>query len=321
MEAFSKKGYRVVVVATVLSGFDVERTVPEGVEFVDWSIKKAGMNPFADIGALWRLWVLLTQIRPHIVFSHTAKAVILGLIVSYCRGVPRRTAMIPGLGYAFAEGSGARRRIARAIATWGYRAALSNAHTVIFQNEDDRQRLISLGVLRKSVPSFIVRGSGIDMERFPDAPHPPGPPVFLMVARLLKDKGVYEFVAAARKVKCKVPEARFVLVGGGDANPSSVSQSEVEEWVREGVVEARGHLENTQPEYAACHVFVLPSYYMEGCPRVNLEAMSTGRAIITTDWVGCRETVRHGENGILVAPRDVDALAGAMLAIALIRPL
>jgi glycosyltransferase involved in cell wall biosynthesis len=134
-----------------------------------------------------------------------------------------------------------------------------------------------------------------------------------MVARLLREKGVYDFVEAARLVRRALPEARFVLVGAADTNPSAVSADELARWEAEGVVEVRGRLEDPRPAYAEAHVFVLPSFYREGTPRTNLEAMAMGRAVITTDAPGCRETVRPGETGLLVPMRDPAALATAMI--------
>jgi glycosyltransferase involved in cell wall biosynthesis len=141
---------------------------------------------------------------------------------------------------------------------------------------------------------------------------PEGPTTFLMIARLLRDKGVYEYVEAARQVKRAQPEARFVLVGPFDPNPAAVKPAEVEAWVREGVIEYGGAVDDVRPHIAACHVFVLPSYYGEGVPRSTLEAMAMGRPVITTDSPGCRETVVHGSNGVLVRARASDDLARAM---------
>jgi glycosyltransferase involved in cell wall biosynthesis len=161
----------------------------------------------------------------------------------------------------------------------------------------------------------VVNGSGVDMTRFVPAELPDGPTTFLFVARLLRDKGVHEFVEAARIVKAAAPETRFVLVGAADTNPTAVSSDVLKAWEAEGVVEIRGHVADTRAAYAECHVFVLPSY-REGTPRTNLEAMATARAIITTDVPGCRATVTEGLNGLLTPPRDARALADAMLRLA-----
>lgn len=315
MRAFLSRSYRVVAVAAVIGDFDATVFEDMGVTFRSWPLKKAALDPVADLGPVVSLWNILRQERPDVLFAHTIKAVIYGLVLARLAGVPRRTAMIPGLGYAFTEGGGWKRRIVRAIARIGYRVALSGAHQVIFQNADDREALRLQGALPPGVPTGLVNGSGVDMNCFVPAPWPAGPPTFLMVARLLRDKGVYDYVEAARIVRRAVPDARFVLVGAADSNPAAVGQDEVDGWVAEGLIDAQGHVADTRAAYASCHVFVLPSY-REGTPRTNLEAMAMARAIITTDAPGCRETVVDGENGRLVPVRDHDALAEAMTALA-----
>lgn len=315
MRAFQSRGYRVVAVAAVIGDFEATVFGDMGVTFRSWPLKKAALDPVADIGPVVSLWTILRQERPDVLFAHTIKPVIYGLMLARLAGVPRRTAMIPGLGYAFTEGGGWKRRIVRAVARIGYRFALSAAHRVIFQNADDRDALRLQGALPPGIPTGLVNGSGVDMDRFVPAPWPDGPPTFLMVARLLRDKGVYEYVEAARIVRGAVPDARFVLVGAADSNPAAVGQDEVDGWVAEGLIEARGHVADPRAAYAACHVFVLPSY-REGTPRTNLEAMAMARAIITTDAPGCRETVIDGHSGRLVAVRDHQALAEAMTSLA-----
>ena len=317
MAWFRDCGYRVVAVAAVLGDFDPGVFEPMGVTFRAWPLSKAGLDPLADLGPVLALWRIMRRDKPDILFAHTIKAVIYGVIVASLAGVRRRTVMIPGLGYAFTEGGGGlKRRVVGRLARIGYRAALDHAQMVIFQNEDDRETLRRAGALSAATLTGLVNGSGVDMSRFTPGPWPSGPPAFLMIARLLKDKGVYEYVEAARRVKSAIPDTRFVLAGGTDTNPAAVPQGQIDAWVAEGLIEARGHVRDPRPDFAACHVFVLPSYYREGCPRVNLEAMAMGRAIITTDWVGCRETVTDGLNGLLVPARDPQALSDAMLAMA-----
>lgn len=317
MTVFKTRGYRVVAVAPVVGDFDSSLFEGIGVEFKPWSLKGSGLNPLSDLLPILLLWRIIRDVRPGILFAHTAKAVIYGLIVSWLAGVPRRVAMIPGLGYAFSSGGEGKRKFSEAIATLGYRAALARAHMVIFQNHDDLNMLRAKGVLSPTAAVGVVNGSGVDMDRFDMAPWPAGPPSFLMLARLLKDKGVLQFVEAARIVRRTVPDARFVLAGGTYPNPSAISQKQIDEWVSEGLIEAPGQLKDPKAAFAACHVFVLPSFYGEGCPRVNLEAMSMGRAIVTTDSVGCRDTVDDGVNGLLVPPRDSQSLATALLTLAL----
>lgn len=316
MQDFRARGWRVLAVAAPLDGFDPARFSDLGVEFQSWPLAKAALDPLADIGPVLALWRLLRRERPNVIFAHTIKAVIYGLILARLTGVRRRTAMIPGLGYAFTAGGGLKRRIIGLIGRLGYRAALGGAQMVVFQNPDDRDLLRATGALPAATPTGLVNGSGVDMERYAPGPWPDGPPRFVMIARLLRDKGVHEFVEAARRVRAHLPDARFVLVGGTDPNPAAVPQPQIDAWVAEGLIEARGRIPDPRAEIAAAHVAVLPSYYREGCPRVNLEAMAMARPLITTDWVGCRETVEPGVNGLMVPVRDAPALADAMLALA-----
>lgn len=316
MLKIQQRGYRVVVVATALPGFKLADYDIEQVEFHHWPVEKAGMNLLSDLASIAFLFKLLRQHSPAVLFAHTIKPIIFGIPVAWLLGVPRRTAMIPGLGYAFGKTTRSKNGLVTAVASMGYRLALGRSHVAIFQNSEDAKTLAAFGALPRTTPVAVVNGSGVDTERFVAVPIPAGPSTFLMASRLLKEKGVYEFAEAARIVKRALPTARFVLAGAPDTNPSAVPQSAIDQWVTEGLIEARGHVKDVQPELAACSVFVLPSYYSEGCPRSNLEAMASGRPIITTDWVGCRDTVVHDLNGILVPPRDVDALASAMLSLA-----
>lgn len=276
---------------------------------------RTGLNPFADLATFLALVRLMRRVRPDVLFAHTIKPVVYGLLAARAAGVPRRVAMITGLGYAFGDGQEAKRRLARSMGALGYRSALRLAERVIFQNPDDRVLFVQRGLVsaRKAVE---VAGSGVDLAHYAPAPLPDGPVTFLMVARLLADKGVREFAAAARIVRQAHPQARFVLVGPPDPNPAAIGVEELEAWQREGAISWAGALDDVRPALAACHVFVLPSYYREGLPRSILEAMATGRAIITTDAPGCRETVVAGQNGLLVPPRDAPALAEAMLRLA-----
>jgi glycosyltransferase involved in cell wall biosynthesis len=261
---------------------------------------------------------LMRRVKPDLLFAYMIKPVVYGLIAAKIAGVQRRTAMITGLGYAFTEAPAepfaarAKRRAVHLAARGAYALALRFADTVIFQNPDDRDEFAAMGLTRGVARVGLVNGSGVDLRHFAPAPMPDGPITFLMIARLLRDKGVYEYVEAARLVKRAHPAARFVLVGPFDPNPTAVKPAEVEAWVREGVIDYQGAVDDVRPHIAACHVFVLPSYYGEGVPRTVLEAMAMGRPVITTDWRGCRDAIRHLVNGILVPVRSQTSLAAAM---------
>lgn len=282
-----------------------------GAEIVFSPLRRTSLNPLAELEAKRHWRELLASMRPDAVFASNPKPVFHVLPLAAEQGVPRRVAMITGLGYAFI-GRGMRTTLLRAIATRLYRRSMRAATAVFFQNEDDRVEFGRRGLLPQGLPVATVGGSGVDLAAFPRRDLPGGPMTFLMVARLLGDKGVREFAHAARVVRAKHPTCRFRLVGWIDGNPAAIGREELDCWVREGILESTGRLDDVREELAGCHAFVLPSY-REGMPRSTLEALATGRPIVTTDVPGCRETVIDGNNGFLVPPRDGDALAAACL--------
>lgn len=283
----------------------------KGLHVHDIPLRRAGMNPFTDVKTLLSLLSLMCRVRPEYVFAYTAKPVIYGMIVAALAKVPRRTSLITGLGYTFqGEGDNNQRFYLRMLVKRLYAFAMRRAHLVFFQNPDDQLLFHELGLLKPSTPSCVVNGSGVDITKFNVSPLPTSPH-FLLIARLLGDKGVREYVEAARLIHNKYPETTFSLVGWLDENPDTISQGELQSWIDEGIVDYLGKLEDVRPAIAASSVYVLPSY-REGTPRTVLEAMAMGRAIITTDAPGCRETVINGANGLLVPVKDVGQLACAM---------
>jgi glycosyltransferase involved in cell wall biosynthesis len=312
IEEMTARGCAVTVVGPPPTGAQSEALARLSVAFKPWRLRKTGRNPLAEAASFLALVAIVRRVRPDILFAYAIKPVIYGLWAAALSRVPRRVAMITGLGYAFIEGKGLKRRLTRLVATLAYRSALARANRVIFQNRDDEVHFRELGVVRGAERTALVAGSGVDLDAYRFEPLPPGPPSFLMVARLLRDKGVYEYAEAARLVRRQIPDARFRLAGDGDENPAAVGKAEIARWAEEGVIEPLGHLDDVRPALAACQVFVLPSY-REGLPRTALEALATGRAIVTTDVPGCRDTVEPGRNGWLAAPRDAESLARAML--------
>lgn len=282
-----------------------------GIGCHDIPLARTGLNPLADAALLTALVRLMRSRRPDVVFAYTIKSVIFGLVAAAIVGVPRRYALITGLGYAFTGPAAGKRRVIRAVASTLYRTALKRATKVFFQNPDDAALFREMGLLPAGLPVVIVNGSGVDLEQFRPAPLPSGPMRFVLVARLLSAKGIREYAAAAAIVREAHPEVEFHLVGGFDSNPDAIPQREVEAWQRTGTLICHGEVGDVRPHLAAAHVCVLPSY-REGTPRSVLEAMAMGRPIITTDAPGCRETVIDGENGFLVAPGTIEPLARAM---------
>lgn len=283
-----------------------------GVQPHSVPIARTGLNPKNDLVSFIALVRLMRHIQPTVVLAYTVKPIVWGMLAAWIAGVPRRYSMITGLGYAFTGNTTGKRRVVRLIAQALYRTALSRTHGVFFQNPDDLALFQCLKLLPRDISSTVINGSGIDLNYYPPRPLVDGPPRFLMIARLLGDKGVREYAAAASIVRRTHPNARFDLVGPLDSNPDAISATEVSRWTACGDIVWHGAQADVRPFLADSHVFVLPSY-REGTPRAVLEAMATGRPIITTDAPGCRETVTNGDNGFLVPPRNIDALSQAML--------
>jgi glycosyltransferase involved in cell wall biosynthesis len=280
---------------------------------MDYSLSRTGMNPLRDGLDMLRLALRLRRLRVDMSFAYFIKPVIYGTLAAWLAGVPRRFAMIEGLGYAFTPPDGVepwRRRFLRQMVSRMYQTGLKRAEKVFFLNDDDIAAFVSLGIV-SDAKVIKLGGIGVDLAEWQASPPIVCPVNFLLVARLLREKGILEFVQAARQVKAHYPQARFVLLGGLDPNPGGLRRQEVEAWVAEGLLEWPGHVE-VKPWLRQASVFVLPSY-REGVPRSTQEAMAMGRPVITTDAPGCRETVVAGENGFLVPVRDVAALAQCML--------
>ncbi|PKP85268.1 MAG: glycosyltransferase family 1 protein [Alphaproteobacteria bacterium HGW-Alphaproteobacteria-2] len=314
IEELLSRGHEVVTAAPGLRADGSTRDWLEerGVACQDIPLTRTGLRPDADLRTFFALYRLMRQVRPDVSLCYTVKPVVWGGLAAWCARVPRRVALITGLGYAFTgEARGKRARV-RMIVQRLYAIALRRATLVLFQNPDDRADFARWGLLPPDVPVEVVNGSGVDVEAFAPAPLPEGPLRFLLIARLLGDKGIREYVAAAARLRSRWPGAEFHLVGPPDPNPDAIAREEVERWHASGNVIWHGELEDVRPAIAAAHVYVLPSYYREGTPRTALEAMAMGRPVITTDTPGCRETVQEGRSGFLVPARDAETLAAAM---------
>lgn len=281
-----------------------------GVTYVTIPMRRSAIDPVSDLRYVLTLRRWLSKERPDLVLTYTAKPVVFGSLAAKSAGVPKVCSMITGLGYVFA-GTSMRQVLIRKVLMALYRLTLARNDVVFFQNPDDMKLLASSGVLGNARP-VLIPGSGVDLAHFSPAPPVTEPMVFLLIARLLREKGVYEFIEAAHTLKSRYPQVRFVLVGAIDNHPSAIPREHLDQWVEEGLIEYTGWLEDVRPAIRASSVYVLPSYYREGTPRSILEAMAMARPVITTDTPGCRDTVIHGKTGLLVPPRDSDALASAM---------
>jgi len=314
IDAWLREGLRVWVAAPGLDGSSAatRELLRRGVGVHAIDLQRTGRNPLADLRAGLQMLHLMRRLRPRFLLAYTVKPVVYGLLAGWLARVPHRFALITGLGYAFQEGSDGGRAGTRQLVRRLYRASLSRAEKVLFQNRDDRALFLANGILDGDSRTAVVDGSGIDLEAYREVAPAEGPVTFLMIARLLGDKGVREYAAAAGMVRARYPHAQFRLAGWIDAgNPDSITRQELDAWIASGDIAWIGRLDDVRPALADCSVYVLPSY-REGMPRTVLEAMATGRAIITTDVPGCRETVREGDNGLLVPARSPAALAEAM---------
>lgn len=303
------------------SGFDVHvmtSVVPKNARldssftFHQVPLVRSGQNPFTEFYTLLFFILKFSRIKPDLVHLVSIKPVIYGGIAARSVGVKSVVAAISGLGSVFSANRGLpllRLRLVRLL----YRVALKHKNLrVIFQNADDKEKLLST---RAIVPSqtVIIRGSGVSLGEYPYLPEPEGLPVVAMAARLLKEKGICEFVEAARILKARNIKADMRLIGSPDfGNPSSVTEEELARWKAEGVVNLLGFRTDIAAQYAKSNIVCLPSYYGEGLPKSLIEAAACGRAVVTTDMPGCRDAITPDETGILIEPRNAVALADAI---------
>jgi len=270
------------------------------------------MIPWREAESLKELFLLYRGERPDLVHHITIKPVLYGSLSAKASGIPAIINTIPGLGYTFLR-KGLKGNVARQAISLIYKVALAGRRVrVIFQNPDDRRLFISKGLVTPE-RAVLIRSSGVDILRFKPSPEMNGIPIILMASRLIWDKGVGELVKAAQLLKGEGDKCRVVLVGTPDLeNPNYVPIKVLQDLQAQGVIEWWELREDMPEVLKQASVVVLPSYYPEGLPKILLEAAASGRPIVTTDTPGCREIVRHGENGFLVPPRDPVALAEAL---------
>jgi glycosyltransferase involved in cell wall biosynthesis len=308
--AASDSGYEVHLSALDSGELDLLRD--HGIPFHPLHVDRTGLNPVKDLRMALELARAVRVVRPALMHTVTIKPVIYGGIIARLLGVPSLVSAVTGLGQVFTDRKSVPWPI-RALARALYRLALGHRNScTIFQNPDDQAFMVDANL----VPierTALIRGSGVDMTCFVPRPEPPGPAVVILPARLLWDKGVGEFVEAARILRAADLDARLALVGEPPPhNRGSIPHETIEGWVREGIVEWWGRQTDMPGVYARSHIVCLPSYYGEGVPRALIEAAACGRPIVTTDMPGCREVVHHGVNGLLVPPRAAAALADAL---------
>lgn len=308
MRAFLERGWEVVAAGPGEESEWGPRFAKHGVRFQSIPLSRNGLNPLADGKTYFFLKGFFRKEQPDQLFCSQAKAVVYGVPAARAVGVPGIHALISGLGSVF-HGSGLKNALVRTVLEWEYQCALKKADTVFFQNEDDRGTFFRKKLVDPA-KTVMIHGSGVDVAKFIPTPFPEKT-TFTIVTRVLRDKGVCEFLEAARILKSRHPECRFVLAGPYDTNPSALSPKDIQPYLDDHTVDYLGELEDVRPALADSTVFVFPSYH-EGTPMCVLEAMACGRPVVTTDASGCRETVREGENGYLVPVKNVESLVAAM---------
>lgn len=307
--AIIKKGFEVHISCGTTDKKDLLEG--HGIIVHPLAISRSGVGVFNELKTLKQLFSVIRIVQPDITHCVTIKPVLYGNIISRLLKVPVRVSSISGLGYVFIA-RGLKAKLFRLFIAITYRLALTKSHAVIFQNKSDRDILKLLGAVKAEQEVFI-RGSGVDLNLYPVLQEPKEKPVVMLIARLLVDKGVIEFSEAAEIIKSYRDDVRFVLVGDADIeNPKSVSLTQIEKWVKTGIVEHWGYSHNVAETIAKSNIMVLPSY-REGLPKSLIEAAACGRAVITTDVPGCRDAIERDVSGLLVPVRDSFALSDAIL--------
>jgi len=307
IKRIQERGYEVLV--TGPDRVDAEGVEALGVDFRVIPVDKNGTSITSDLKYMRSLYRLMRQEKPDAVLGYTIKPVVYGALAARLAGVKNINCLITGGGYTFTAQT-LKAKVLGVIVRTLYRLAFAGADSVIFQNSDDREEFVERGLVRRD-KTHIVHGSGVDLTHYEETPLPETLS-FFMLSRLLKSKGVAEYLQAAETVKKKHPEVQFSILGKyEDKMQDAVPKDYVERLIQQGVITRFDETKDVRPYYSACSVYVLPSY-REGTPRTVLEAMAMGRPILTTDTNGCRDTVEDGETGFLVPVKNAEAIAEKM---------
>ncbi|WP_178988424.1 glycosyltransferase family 4 protein [Winogradskyella schleiferi] len=287
------------------------KLVALGATPLQFNLNRTGLNPFKDMTSISELKALIKDNNIDLVFPYTVKPVIYSSIAANQCKVPV-VSLITGLGYAF-TGLSTKARLLQRFNETLYKLSIRKNKVIVFQNKDDHQLFLDRNVISKQQSVAFVSGSGVNLNQFTFKEKNTSDKVsFLLVARLIKEKGIALYMEAAKILKAKYPKAEFHLIGATETSPSAISENEINELHKEGIIVFHGKQRNIEEHLHKRDVFVLPSYYREGLPRTTLEACACGNPIITTDSVGCRESVKEGINGFLIEPQDLEALVKPM---------
>jgi len=309
IQMFITNGYKVVLLAPDFDSKSIKLINELGATTKDIKLKRSGTNLIQEIKSFISIYYAIKSESPDIVFSYTIKPVIYGSIAAYFAKVPKICSLITGLGHSFLSNS-LKGKMLNILARLLYSLSLSRNYAVLFQNKDDCKLFVDLKIISKNVKTTVINGSGVNIDYYYDAPLPDHP-IFLLIARLIKEKGIREYALASGRLKIKYPNTQFNLVGWFDNHPASLTKEEIDDMSQNSGINFLGAIKDVRKNIIDASVYVLPSY-REGTPRSVLEAMSMGRPIITTDVAGCRETVIDAYNGFLVNPYDSVSLEIAM---------
>ena len=308
MKDFIKKGHTVIALGSEPESDWKEKFKEHNIDYRQLYVERNGINPLKDLKTLRSLYTFMKKENPDKIFAYQAKTVVYGSIAAKLNGISEVYPLIAGLGSIF-RGQGFKNKIVKMIMKIEYWAACKCSKKVFFQNQDDKNEFIQNGLIKDN-KTVIINGSGVNLEKFKPTPLPEEP-AFLFIGRLIKDKGIMEYLKACKEIKVKHPKVRCLLVGPFDSNPSALKPEELKPYIESGVIEYFGEQSDVRPFISQCSTYVLPSYH-EGTPKTVLEAMAMGRSIITSDAPGCRETVIDGQNGYLVKVKDIQGLTNKM---------
>lgn len=309
------KGHQVYAFAQDYQPASEQAVTALGAVAVNYQFNRTGLNPLVDLINTYKLVKQLKQHKIEQTFCYFTKPVIFGTLAAVLAGVKRRYGMLEGLGFTFTpqpQGLPLKTKLLRHIQVQLYKLSLPRLNRLILLNDDDKQDLLEANKI--AVKDVAILGPiGLNLADYSYSAAPTNPVTFLFIGRLLREKGIFEYVAAAKLVKAKYPTSRFIILGSIDmANPGGLSQQQLTNLIDEQLIEWPGFVKNVAEWIKQSSVFVLPSFYREGFPRSTQEAMAVGRAIITTDVPGCKETVQKSVNGFLVPPYSAEALADKM---------
>jgi glycosyltransferase involved in cell wall biosynthesis len=306
---FMKNGHTVIAVGSEAEIEWKDKFKENNIEYRQLHVERNGLNPFKDVKTFTELCKFMRDEKPDKIFVYQAKTIVYGSIAARLNGITEVYPLIAGLGSIF-RGTGLKNKIVKMIMKTEYKVACKCIKKVFFQNNDDKNEFIH-NRLVKANKTVIINGSGVNLDKFKPTPIPDRP-AFLYIGRLIRDKGVGEYLEACKILKQSNSQVRCLLVGPYDSNPSALKPEELQTYIDEGIVEYFGEQKDVRPYISQCSTYVLPSYH-EGTPKTVLESMAMGRSIITSDAPGCRETVIAGVNGYLVAVKDVRGLVEKMV--------